>query len=160
MRTHVRIWVKRADRSVDAVHMGELSAWNAAKVASHPMRPAILSVMDGEPRSPGWIADQLGEDLNAVGYHVRTLAKLGAIELTGTRPVRGVLQHLYRARYKVRIKGEPADRDAAKALSSPVRAAILGALHGGSRSSASLADELIICRSQVRILAGPPKSSA
>ena len=89
--------------------MAELSALNAAKAVAHPVRVAILDVMDGEPRSPGWIANELGQPLPRVGYQVKALAKLGAIELTGTRPVKGTIQHLYRARWQVRVEGEPVE---------------------------------------------------
>jgi predicted transcriptional regulator len=43
------------------------------------------------------IAAELGLDLRGVAYHVRVLKKLGCIELVGTQPRRGAVEHVYRA---------------------------------------------------------------
>jgi hypothetical protein len=59
--------------------------------------------MGGETRLPGWIANALGQ-LGDVGYHCRVFERMGAIELSGTCPVRGAPQHLYRARWQVRLE--------------------------------------------------------
>ena len=47
--------------------------------------------------SPNELARELGEPLGRVSYHVRTLADIGAIELVGTEPRRGAVEHFYRA---------------------------------------------------------------
>ena len=47
--------------------------------------------------SPSELAEELGEPLGNVSYHVRNLADLGCIELVGTTPRRGALEHHYRA---------------------------------------------------------------
>lgn len=47
--------------------------------------------------SPRELAEGLAEPLSTVSYHVRVLTACGALELVGTRPVRGSTQHFYRA---------------------------------------------------------------
>lgn len=62
----------------------------------HPLRRKILRAMAARrPISPRQIADELREPLPKVSYHVRVLAKYGAIRLVGTVPVRGSTQHFY-----------------------------------------------------------------
>lgn len=70
----------------------------------HPLRRRILRTMiagKGET-SPRQLSAGLGEPLSALSYHVRVLAECEAIELVGTRQVRGSTQHFYRARIKAR----------------------------------------------------------
>ena len=47
--------------------------------------------------SPSELAKELGEPLGNVAYHVKILEETGAIELVRTAPVRGALEHFYRA---------------------------------------------------------------
>jgi len=64
----------------------------------HPLRRRILRRMTETDRySPRELAEYLSEPLSNVSYHVRVLADCGALELVGTRPVRGSTQHFYRA---------------------------------------------------------------
>jgi DNA-binding transcriptional ArsR family regulator len=64
----------------------------------HPVRRQLLREMIGEKViSPRELADRLELPLSNVSYHVRVLADCGAVKLVGTKPVRGSLQHLYRA---------------------------------------------------------------
>jgi hypothetical protein len=42
------------------------------------------------------VARALGEPLGRVSHHVRVLLRLGAIELVGTEPRRGAVEHYYR----------------------------------------------------------------
>lgn len=68
-----------------------------AKALSHPLRGRILGLLDGEELSPSDIAKATGEKLTNVVYHVNTLVDLGLIELVGTTPRRGAVEHHYRA---------------------------------------------------------------
>jgi DNA-binding transcriptional ArsR family regulator len=68
-----------------------------AAIVSHPLRRRIWYAMTEHPISPRELADQLGQPVNDVAYHVRRLRDLGIIELVGTKPVRGATQHFYRA---------------------------------------------------------------
>jgi DNA-binding transcriptional ArsR family regulator len=62
----------------------------------HPMRREILRLIaDEKPASPREIADALDQQLSGVAYHVRVLADCEAIVLTGTKAVRGSMQHFY-----------------------------------------------------------------
>lgn len=47
--------------------------------------------------SPSELAGVLGADLSDVSYHVRRLEELDCAELVEIRPVRGAVQHFYRA---------------------------------------------------------------
>lgn len=64
----------------------------------HPLRRRILREMSTRERSsPRELAETLSEPLSNVSYHVRVLAGCDALELVGTRAVRGSTQHFYRA---------------------------------------------------------------
>jgi len=67
-----------------------------AAIVTHPLRRRIWYAIDERPISPRELADELGEPVNDVAYHVRVLRDLGVIELSGTKPVRGATQHFYR----------------------------------------------------------------
>lgn len=67
------------------------------KALSHPLRWRILESLNSGPASPSMIAAELGEPLGNVSYHVKILLQYDAIELVETRPVRGALEHVYRA---------------------------------------------------------------
>ena len=45
--------------------------------------------------SPKLVADALGIPLGNVSYHTRTLVDAGLLDLTGTTPRRGALEHHY-----------------------------------------------------------------
>ena len=47
--------------------------------------------------SPAQLSRELHAELSDVSYHVRALVKLGCAEQVSTRPVRGALEHFYRA---------------------------------------------------------------
>jgi DNA-binding transcriptional ArsR family regulator len=80
----------------------------AAKALAHPLRAQILTELT-EEASPKTLARRLKQPLGSVSYHVGVLEQLGCIELTRTRPVRGALEHFYRARVRVRIELEEID---------------------------------------------------
>jgi DNA-binding transcriptional ArsR family regulator len=64
----------------------------------HPLRRDILRRMASEKEiSPREIAAALRQPLSNVSYHVRVLAECSAISLVKTKPVRGSMQHFYRA---------------------------------------------------------------
>jgi DNA-binding transcriptional ArsR family regulator len=63
----------------------------------HPLRREILRRMsDGEKASPSELAEEMGEPLSSVAYHVRVLVRSGALKADGERQVRGARQHFYR----------------------------------------------------------------
>ncbi len=67
------------------------------KAIAHPLRHRVLVVLSEGVASPKAVADRLGEPLGRVSHHVRVLAELEAIELVGTEPRRGAVEHFYRA---------------------------------------------------------------
>ena len=67
------------------------------KALGHPLRQRILHALSGGVLSPKQVAHKLGEPLGNVSYHVRILLDHDAIELVDTRPVRGAIEHFYRA---------------------------------------------------------------
>jgi hypothetical protein len=58
-----------------------------------------MSVLLERTASPRQVAEEIGERLNNVTYHINQLLKLGCAELVRTERVRGgrVLEHFYRA---------------------------------------------------------------
>lgn len=73
------------------------------KALGHPLRQRILQELNQGVASPSEIAAQLDEPLSNVSYHVKILAKCEAIELVRTAPVRGALEHFYRATMRARL---------------------------------------------------------
>ena len=65
----------------------------------HPLRRELLRlyVKEADRLSPKQLSDFTKKHLSLVGYHVRELAKYGAVELVGTKPRRGSVEHFYRA---------------------------------------------------------------
>ncbi len=68
-----------------------------ARAFAHPLRHRAFRMLTDAELSPSQIADRLGEDLHSVSYHVRTLEKMGLVELVGEKQVRGAVQHFFRA---------------------------------------------------------------
>lgn len=54
-----------------------------------------IALSTGEQISPVEVADQLGEALGKIGYHVRVLERTEALRLVGSEPVRGAMKHFY-----------------------------------------------------------------
>jgi DNA-binding transcriptional ArsR family regulator len=76
-----------------------------AKALSHPVRLQALKILDERVASPSEIAEELGLPVSNVAYHVRALLQLECIEEVATRPVRGALEHLYKAVRRPAIPG-------------------------------------------------------
>ena len=67
------------------------------KALAHPLRQQLLIALSERVASPSELAEELGEPLGNVSYHVRMLVDLDCIELVSTTPRRGALEHHYRA---------------------------------------------------------------
>jgi len=63
----------------------------------HPLRRALLHryVTAEEPTSPKYLAQSMKQPLSSVSYHVRELAKLGALEIAEEEQRRGAVEHFY-----------------------------------------------------------------
>jgi DNA-binding transcriptional ArsR family regulator len=75
------------------------------KAMSHPLRVRILAMLRERKSSPRELAELLGATLGTTAYHVRTLERLGLIELVDERPVRGAIEHYYRATTRPGLTG-------------------------------------------------------
>jgi DNA-binding transcriptional ArsR family regulator len=64
---------------------------------AHPLRAIILDLLTERTASPNELAQELGEDLANVSYHVRQLAKRNLIELVTEKRRRGAIEHFYKA---------------------------------------------------------------
>ena len=67
------------------------------KALAHPLRQQLLMALSERIASPSELAEEMGEPLGNVSYHVRMLVDLGCIELVSTTPRRGALEHHYKA---------------------------------------------------------------
>lgn len=65
----------------------------------HPLRRELLRlyVKEGGSLSPKQLSDFTKKHPSLVGYHVRELAQHGEVELVGTQPRRGSVEHFYKA---------------------------------------------------------------
>ena len=68
------------------------------KALAHPLRVRILSMLEERNASPVALAEHLDATLGTVAYHVRTLERLGLIEMVATHQRRGATEHVYAAR--------------------------------------------------------------
>jgi DNA-binding transcriptional ArsR family regulator len=84
----------------------DLTDPNVVKAIAHPLRVRVLGILDRRTATPRQIADEIEHPLPLVSYHVRQLAKLGLIKLVETRPVRGTIEHHYRAVARPEISNE------------------------------------------------------
>jgi hypothetical protein len=66
------------------------------KALAHPVRARALTVLNQRIASPSELANEQGEVVGYVAYHVRVLHELDLIELVETRQVRGATEHFYR----------------------------------------------------------------
>jgi DNA-binding transcriptional ArsR family regulator len=64
---------------------------------AHPTRIKAFCILAERVASPAEIGREIGRDSSHVGYHVSKLVEIGHAELVDTRPVRGALEHFYRA---------------------------------------------------------------
>jgi DNA-binding transcriptional ArsR family regulator len=66
------------------------------KALAHPLRAQILAILNERISSPNQLANELGEALSNVGYHVSVLKKYNCIEMVKTARRRGATEHFYR----------------------------------------------------------------
>jgi DNA-binding transcriptional ArsR family regulator len=66
------------------------------KAISHPYRVEIFECFDGEqPQSAKQIADKLGEPHAKVNYHIKSLLKVGILELIEEKVKSGIIEKYY-----------------------------------------------------------------
>jgi DNA-binding transcriptional ArsR family regulator len=95
-----------------------------AAAMSHPTRVRAMTILNERMASPRDIANQIGEPLNNVTYHMNQLRALGCIELVRTESARGgrVLERFYRAAQRIYF-----DEEAWDVLSERERLGVTGA---------------------------------
>ena len=76
------------------------------KAMSHPLRVRILAMLDERTASPVELAGWLGAGLGTVAYHVRTLERIGLVELVHESRVRGAVEHHYRSCGRPQVSDE------------------------------------------------------
>lgn len=77
-------------------------------VVSHPLRSRCLTLLAERTASPAELAIELDENLGNVSYHVRKLWRSGVVEIVEEKPVRGAMEHFYRAITRPIISDEEA----------------------------------------------------
>jgi len=75
-------------------------------VVGHEIRIEALAILCERVSSPNEIALETGQDLSQVSYHVKELERANAVELIETKPVRGTVEHFYRATLRPNIPDE------------------------------------------------------
>jgi DNA-binding transcriptional ArsR family regulator len=80
-------------KSKEALGLGS----RALRAISHPLRIAVQCILYNRMASSKEMADELGEDVRNVSYHVRDLKENGSIELVTEEKRRGATEHFYRA---------------------------------------------------------------
>jgi DNA-binding transcriptional ArsR family regulator len=77
-----------------------------ASIVAHPTRARAFTILGERTASPVEIAQEIGKDVGHVGYHVRKLLQLNVVELVDERPVRGAVEHFYRATSRAYVSTE------------------------------------------------------
>jgi predicted transcriptional regulator len=76
------------------------------RAMSHPLRVRILAILSERTASPVELAEWLDASLGVVAYHVRTLHRVGLIDLVKETRVRGAVEHHYKAKDRPRVSEE------------------------------------------------------
>ncbi len=66
-------------------------------IVAHPLRSRCLTLLADRVASPAELAVELQQPVGTVSYHVNVLAKADVVEIVGERPVRGAMEHFFRA---------------------------------------------------------------
>ena len=90
-----------------ALKQNRVSSDTTTAIVSHPLRARCWLSLTDKVASPAELAQEFGESVNDVAYHVRVLGKMGVIEKVSERQVRGAIQTFWRA-----IARPDFDRDA------------------------------------------------
>jgi DNA-binding transcriptional ArsR family regulator len=106
------------------------------KALSHPLRVRILSVLEERTASPVQLSEWLQASLGVVSYHVRTLHRLGLIDLVGETPRRGAVEHHYRAKARPTLSADAWDQ-APPVAKQALLGATLQQIHDHAAASAA-----------------------
>jgi predicted transcriptional regulator len=76
--------------SSGAKQQGEL-----VRALSHPIRVEILETLRGRVASPNELSREMDRSVGVIAYHANTLVKCGCLELVGTKPREGWVEHFF-----------------------------------------------------------------
>lgn len=76
------------------------------KALAHPVRAQALAILNERVASPNEIAKELKQGVGHVSYHINVLKQCECIELVGTEPRRGAVEHYYRATTRIFLDDE------------------------------------------------------
>jgi DNA-binding transcriptional ArsR family regulator len=102
--THPAIYLNDLGRTVKPITAIDDPRY--VKAMSHPVRVRIMAMLGERKASPNELSQWLGTTLGATAYHVRTLHKLGLIELVDETRVRGAVEHHYKAKARPKATEE------------------------------------------------------
>jgi DNA-binding transcriptional ArsR family regulator len=70
-----------------------------AKAFAHPVRVQIMAILTERVASPKELAEEIGESIKNISYHIEVLVRLNCIELKSAEAAGGgrVVEHFYRA---------------------------------------------------------------
>jgi DNA-binding transcriptional ArsR family regulator len=108
-----------------------------AKSVSHPIRIDALRILRARAASPSELAEELGEGVSHVSYHIQELYDHGCIELVETEPRRGTVKHYYRAISECFVSDEEAreqPKESREEVSAMVLEGIIGEAVGALRT--------------------------
>lgn len=80
-----------------------MAARNHLEAMKHELRHDIWRILVKRTASPKEIAAELDADLSLVSHHTKRLVQLGCAEPVRKRPVRGAIEHFYRATKQVLV---------------------------------------------------------
>jgi DNA-binding transcriptional ArsR family regulator len=123
-----------------------------AKALAHPLRVRILSSLSRGISSPNQLAQELGEPLGNVSYHVKTLLEYNCVELVKTEPRRGAVEHFYRATERAFFSAKDWEKIPASARKG-INGVILEAI--GKDAAAAMISSTIESRSDSHISRSP-----
>ncbi len=75
-------------------------------IVAHPLRSRCLTRLAERTASPTELSEEFEENLGNVSYHVRKLWRAGVVEITDEQPVRGAMEHFYRAVVRPNLSDE------------------------------------------------------
>jgi DNA-binding transcriptional ArsR family regulator len=113
-----------ATKDENQVHESGLTG-RVVKALGHPLRVQALQILNLRTASPNELASEMDVGVSLLSYHIRVLSELECIELVRTEPVRGAVEHFYRATSRALISQEEWGQ-----VPESVRGSISGALWG------------------------------
>jgi len=110
------------------------------KALGHPVRLRVLDILNARVASPSELAKELNEPLGNIAYHVKILEETGSIELVRTAPVRGALEHFYRATTDISATWLDLDDEAYEEVAALLKALVASAQELHAEAAPRLAD--------------------